>query len=535
MLLRNRIILSLVVPVLAFLVGCGSSTNHPVPPPTGGFSNSNLNGTYVFSSSGIDENNGFVAMVGSFTANGSGGITGGNIDVNAFDFGGSSGPITGGSYSVSADGRGKVSLTSSTSVDNVTTLDFVLTSSSHGLVSFYDSDGSGVGNGSGTLDLQASVSQSQLANNKYVFNLVGVGGAGGPLATVGSVTLDSAGNATGTQDLNNSGTFSSTAVGSPSNITIGSVPGTATIGSFVFDVYPIDATHMKFIEADANGIMAGDVFSQTSSTFPSGQIAFTLAGVDNAGPVPMALGGLMTSDGTSTISTGVEDFNDGGIIDGSGTTLTPQGFTGGFATSGSRFSLTLNNFINGQNVIAGTFQFVAYPSTGGIQLLESDGGGVTGGVAYAQSNTNFASGQGYGLNLTSSNSGGFEEDDIAEFTNTNNSFTGLIDQIDQGSVSSPQKFTASYNADATNAGRAVITANFFTLASYTVDANTTIFIEVDDGSLGLLQLGLGSMGLQSASSQNVMAARLASVKAVAKVMPLKPKMPAHMKAWKKLK
>ncbi len=63
------------------------------------------------------------------------------------------------------------------------------------------------------------------------------------------------------------------------------------------------------------------------------------------------------------------------------------------------------------------YTFAAYPSSGGTQLLEIDGLGITGGVAYPQSNTSFASGQGYGLNLTGSN--GSEVDDIAEFTNTN--------------------------------------------------------------------------------------------------------------------
>ena len=62
------------VAMLAVLAGCGGSsgTANPVAPPSGGFSNSNLNGTYVFSISGTDVNGTPYAMVGTFTANGSG-------------------------------------------------------------------------------------------------------------------------------------------------------------------------------------------------------------------------------------------------------------------------------------------------------------------------------------------------------------------------------------------------------------------------------------------------------------------------------
>ena len=54
--LCNRAVLGfMVVLALSFLVGCGSSSpNNSVPPPSGGFSNTNLNGTYTFSISGAD-------------------------------------------------------------------------------------------------------------------------------------------------------------------------------------------------------------------------------------------------------------------------------------------------------------------------------------------------------------------------------------------------------------------------------------------------------------------------------------------------
>src|ERR1700674_1262939 len=104
---RNAIVLLLALSTLALLVACGGhSLPKLVPPPSGGFSNSNLNGTYVFSSTGSDVSGFFLTVVGDFVANGSGGITGGALDVAD----GSTGvlannTITGGSYHVTVDGR----------------------------------------------------------------------------------------------------------------------------------------------------------------------------------------------------------------------------------------------------------------------------------------------------------------------------------------------------------------------------------------------------------------------------------------------
>ena len=55
--LRTRYILPVIALFsLAFLVAAcgGSGTHSATPPPSGGFSNSNLNGTYTFSVAGAD-------------------------------------------------------------------------------------------------------------------------------------------------------------------------------------------------------------------------------------------------------------------------------------------------------------------------------------------------------------------------------------------------------------------------------------------------------------------------------------------------
>ena len=500
---------------MAALSAC-SSTNRATPPPTGGFNNTDLNGTYVFSTSGSDSGagsftgqSGFLAMAGTFTACGctSGTISSGTVDVYDSLLG-ASGPlaIASGNYSVGVDGRGTATLPANTPFGTPITLDFVLSSSQHGLVTEFDQNGSG----SGTLDLQSSVAQASLAGT-FVFNLAGVSSGGTPEATVGSVTLDATGTATtGVQDLNLNGASSTLTITSPSAVLVGTgtSPGTATLGAFSFDVYPIDSTHLKFIETDTGAVLVGDVFLQSSSSFPSGELAFTMVGLDFTAGLPLAVGGMMNSNGTSSISAGVEDFNDGGTSDITSTSTTPLAFTGGISSSGGRFLLTLNNIENGANGTLGNFTFAAYPSTGGTQLLEIDGLGITGGAAFPQSNTSFASGQGYGLNLTGSNiTGGFEEDDIAEFTNTSGALKGLVDINDQGQTQAPQNFSGTYAADSTNPGRGLISSSAFNLTTYTLDSTNSIFIEIDNS-----QVGLGSIGQQASAAQGAIATRMAALR-----------------------
>jgi hypothetical protein len=138
--------------------------------------------------------------------------------------------------------------------------------------------------------------------------------------------------------------------------------------------------------------------------------------------------------------------------------------------------------------------------------LEIDNGGLLGGIALAQTaGATLASSQGYGLGLTGINIGGatgaFEEDDIAEFTTTTGSFSGLIDVNDQGTLSFDQKFTGNYAADSTGTGRGTLTSNFVNGIYYAVDGSTALFLEADNN-----QVGLGSIELQTAGAQSGAAA-----------------------------
>ena len=345
-----------------------------------------------------------MGIAGTVVANGNGGITGGSIDIVGPDVTQTAPvaqPITGGSYSVSADGRGQIRLA-------LVTLDFVLTSSSHGLITEFDGNGSG----SGTIDLQSTVTLAQLAGS-YAFSLGGVDISGQfPIATAGSFALDSSGDVTGgVQDFNENGTPILAEAILPGTATLGTGTGpgsiTLTTGTttLTFDYYPIDTTHLKLIETDYLQFLAGDAFSQTGASIPIGPMVFTVAGVGSTGSI--AAGGLMTSvDGAGTFSGGLEDLNSNGDV------LPQLSFSGAPAAAGSvggRIIVNLSGFSPGT-------QYAIYPSSGGVLMLETDSSALTSGAAFAQTSQAFAASQGYGLNLSAFNTtGGFEEDDIAEF------------------------------------------------------------------------------------------------------------------------
>jgi len=537
--LRHQLVVPVILSCLVVLAGCGgSSVTKSTPPPTGGFSNSNLNGTYVFSVAGSDSGGNYMATVGTFTADGKGNITGGTLDFN--DNATAPAPnqaVTGGNYFVGVDGRPSSTiglLTLKTAAGNFS-FDYVLSSSTQGLMTEFDSFGSA----SGTFQTQSNVTQANINGQSYAFNFSGTSGTGLtfcgispgttvviPLATVGAFTLDASGNiTTGVQDFNNNCSSSGlTNLPLTGSVSLASVPGTATLTSggttYSFDVYPVDATHLKFIETDTTTIVAGDAFTQ-AATIPTGNNVFTMAGFDTTQQGPFAAAGILDADGSGNIkSDSVEDINDNYLA-----TEVTGSITGTYtAVTGGRSVLTFTSgFVNGNNGAGCTnCQFAAYPSSGGVELLEIDGAGMTDGTAFAQTpGASLASSQGYGMNLSGvvliNNGSGptpTEEDDIAEFTNTNGSLSpGVIDFNDTGSTNFGLKFSSSYAADSTVSGRGTITpnSNSYNLVTYAIDNSSQVVVSVD-GSL----VGLGSISEQNASAKsNAATAHLAVLRLAA--------------------
>jgi hypothetical protein len=514
--LRNRIFLPVILSAFGALVGCGGNgvtITRPTPPPSGGFSQSNLNGTYVFSVSGTDNTSGSpYAIVGTLKANGSGGITGGVLDMNDAAFPSSSiSPaanvsITSGSYTLGVDGRGQIKLSVSTPFGSSILLDFVLQDSTHGLVTEFDLNASG----SGSLDLQSS---GTTPTGSYAFILSGIYN-GVPEATVGNFALNGAAMA-GLGDVNQSGipvpdqTLSGTFVLGPSSTPSTAVtltPAAGTAVTFTYDVFAIDANHLKFIEMDPTGTLSGDAFSQSSTTFPTGTLAFTTIGSTTT--TVTAAGGFIVTDGNGNItSSSTEDINSSnGTISG-----TPVGFTGAYSAGGiGRYTLgSFNGFV-------GATDFVAYPSSGGVLLLEIDVDGMMAGAAYQQTaGATLDVSQGYALNLSGANlSQSVEVDDIAEFATASSggTLTGVTDENFAPSTSSPiyaVALTGTYNTpDSAGRGQVVATAGNSTTSTlnggfginyYAVDGTTFPFIQMDT-TTGQISTGVFVKQNSSASS-----------------------------------
>jgi len=503
---RNAIALSLALSTLALLAGCGSGSSSPPAqaPPGGGFSASNLNGTYVFSISGTDQAEGApVEIVGTIVANGSGGITGGTIDMVDPDT--TNGVATNlsvsgnGTYSVGVDGRGVATINTTTAnlYGAPLAFDFVLQNSSHGLITEFD----GNATGSGTLDLQSTATLS----GTYAFSISGIDPNDSPFATVGAFTVGSGGSITGVEDLNDDGiAYANEALSGSLTLGPSAVPATTfSTPSFpllTFDVYAIDSTHLKFIETDLLEFLSGDAFSQTSTVVSTGSLAFTLSGVFSGGP--STAGGFLVTDGNGNITNASnEDYNNDG--NPSSGLLIP---TGTYSNSGSlTASRTVATFTS-DSFFGGT-QYAAYPSSGGLLLLEIDDSGIMVGAAYPQTSTSITALQGYGLNFT----GTFpaaevtEVDDIAEFstTGTGATFTGLVDENSAPGGTNPrQVFDGDFTAPDSNGRGSLVTTTAngtlnggVGLTFYSVDGTTFPFIETDDGG----QITSGVMVVQSAS------------------------------------
>lgn len=512
MYLRRFLIAPVILFAFAALTGCGgngSGITNPVAPPSGSFSNSNLKGTYVFSVSGLDNAGAPYALVGTFAANGSGGISSGGVyDMNDAQFSQQSPviapianqAITGGTYSVQVDGRSQVTLNTSTPFGNNILLDIVLQNSSHGLVTQFDANATG----SGTVDLQTA---GAAASGSYAFSLSGAIIGGETLAAVGNFTIANNG-ITGLADTNNNAVafyldepLTGTLALGPSSTPATTLSANGLSG--IFDVYAIDATHLKFIEMDATNILVGDAYAQTSTAMPVGAQAFTLAGCFPCGssPTPSAIGGFLVTDANGNItSSSTQDFN----VGGSTLSTTSATFSGSYTpVTSTTGRYQLGGFSSG---FVGGSTWAAYPSSGGLLLLEMDNNGLNIGAAYAQtSGASFAASQGYGLNLTGTSlaglsSGGslLEVDDIAEFSAATGGTlsNGVVDEnyapsgspnyalaLSSGTYAGPDASGRySLSAAAGNNNNSTLNGGF-NLLFYAVDGTSFPFIEMDNGQI----------------------------------------------------
>jgi hypothetical protein len=509
----------------------GLYTAPPFPPPGGNvtitatqgtttstavativYSDGSLKGPFSFAYAGNDMS-GFLAAAGSFQADGLGHIITGVQDLDSFSTGPSLATPISGTYTVTPDGRGTVLLNSGPGQGTVNTLQFVLNTNQHGLITRFDAGFTG----SGTLDqqnLDALSNSPSVVTGPYVFRVGGADATFKPLGIAGRFTSGGTGtipNSATVVDVNDNGTIkaSDTTLSGTyafDSLFPGSGRGTITLssantGSVKYAFYAVDSTHMRLVEDDSTAFLAGEMFSAAASgSFSPGTLAGGNYPFTEGGNSPTGLytaGGIFTSDGAGNITGGIFDSNDSGTVTATGgTTLGTCPYTVNTTTGRIDLRLQLGSGACPATDSATTAEFIAYPTTQGSTLmLEVDAIAIAGGAAFVQSTTpaTFTGDIAFGLNgqgLISNSIGSIQGDASGQVE------FGLATTATNAGMLDINKFNAVFAGDPINTATTSITAPgalgrgtavvsgmnpnvTYNLVYYLIDGNTAVIFDAD--------------------------------------------------------
>ncbi len=220
----------------------------------------------------------------------------------------------------------------------------------------------------------------------YTFYLNGFDANGFAYSVAGNVVLDGAGNITGgEQDYVDTGTptiitddpitpaTGVVTVGDDGRGSITLTPTTAAPETLSFTV--VNNNHALIIEFDANATSGGSLDLQTAPTsIPTSGNAFTVNDIEDA----FVFGGVVTSDGASTFTTGEADDDSQGTVNFDFDPSPGSSFSGTDAAGRSTISLF--------DATAGTtLQFASYVvGPEAFRLIEIDGLAFAAGSMYGQ-------------------------------------------------------------------------------------------------------------------------------------------------------
>jgi hypothetical protein len=462
----HRLLLAAVIVAATFSAACGggSGSTTGITTGTGGtgpqgtYSVASLNGTYAFSMSGTDNNQGLsIARIGSFHADGQGNITAAIEDVNdggsfnTFNF--TAAPSS--TYTIESDGKGVLTLShpdsANPAVADVFTFTISLTSTSGGLL--VETDGSSTM--SGNFRLQTITSTFASA---YVFDFSGLDlGSQNSASFIGQFTTNGVSGVTGgVMDINDGASPSGTLTIQPGTIALdqtnfsnfgrGTMTLTTTVSAQVLNLtyvfYVVDGNNIVFVENDTLASATGSAIAQTNppttlAAFP-GNFVFAEGGgafsTTTFGPLTRA--GRYTSDASGVLTNVAldEDFT-GGV------NAFPK--SGGF----SNLSITVDPSGTGRGTLSFTdvtknqpFIFIFYMASSTQGFIQDNSANIIAdGSLTAQSGTFTASslaGQ-YAINWSGENlANGFEEDFVGVLpvssATSNNISNGVLDYTQLG-------------------------------------------------------------------------------------------------------
>ena len=495
-----------------------------------------LTGPYAYLFQGYDDVAAGVlayqtASVGSFTADGTGGINMGELDANHQSSHPSGTTVASqnfiGTYTINADSRGFITLTT-LNTDGTTDKNFTYaislkapvspaTVSTRGSLIEYDDDQLVGTKGSGQLLAQTPAAFSAGLSGSYAFGLSGdtpclisctVGIASGPVATVGAFTTDGAGNlASGTADANIAsfnfanaplaGSYQSTDQNGRLHLEMTNTSISDGLYPANFAVYIVNANEAFIMSIDKHSeftLLAGTAQSQTAASFSNASMNSAFVGYENAQSNPGVLGTTLQNVlnySTATI------FRASG--NGAGTCNTTNidmgGLTGTIDNLTGLSNSDKNNLINallGSYAATGTSSCTVsstgrgtlnYPNHSGLisallGLLGLPTGPPDPRVFYL-----VGPNQGYFLETGYAGLGYFEPQTGAPFSNATLNGTYVMGTIPASSLAS---INSSGYATADGAGN----------ATYTLDENIGV------GTLNVLTLGVSGNTTYSLSDNN---------------------------------
>ncbi|MBZ5699874.1 MAG: hypothetical protein LAN18_15155 [Acidobacteriia bacterium] len=339
-------------------------------PDTSAFNTSGLAGTYTFNFAGLSSATAPQSEVGEFAANGLGGITSGEMDVNG---GGAQNILSTSSYSISTDGRGVATIITSGG-----TFQFSFYMVSANRAKFIETDAFPllVGDAFKQQTVFSWGDNALSANTVFVFETAGSGPSGG-IADLVSFTSDGNGNviAGGMLDQNSGGTVTSVSSLGTGSYTIDSTGrGTLIIPGHSYVFYMVAPGTAVIQETTAGVVAHGSLVQPQGGPFTaaslSGSYALNLTG-QNATPREEDFVGQLTANGTGNVTSGSLDINNFGATQ---TGVTEIGTYTTVAANG-RTTMLLNPTVN----------FVLYfVSPTQIFALDTDSTGVAIGSLYKQ-------------------------------------------------------------------------------------------------------------------------------------------------------
>jgi hypothetical protein len=459
-----------------------------------------LNGQYAFNLIGYKAN-GFTARVGSFTADGAGHITGGELDHNSA--GGSSGTITlsPSTYTVGADNRGCVTFTA-TAETFTTRFDLGVISSgtaTQGRIMEFDPPTSSAFIATGEILKQTPSNFSGGLNGGYVHLLTGwdttniassfYAPNGGRIACDGVKTASGNGASGGT--FTNGEQFCNDEGVAPSGPTTG-LSGTyskidangrltETVGTSHIVAYMVSTGQLLSLTTDSNPVMAGEAFQQSGGPFGqsslNGQMVAYANGVNNStsGKIYFA---LVTANGsTAGFSQYYEDdggyWNYNGEAGGNCTfTMAANGALLGCGKGGVYLTAANTWVYVGSDI--GGFAGYATPQTGpsGGFTAASVAGTFFGGTSdivnqNAQAEGDIVSLSGSGTNVSGTS--------VSDETSTNYQQADDVETISGATLGSNGTITQTKNGTKQVQGIAIDTTHFF-IANHTDSSYPTISV-----------------------------------------------------------